>query len=327
MRFPRVARNILLVLAGAVVLWAAGTGVSLVFLPSVKPLADPRASFKVTVRDWRGKEHLFRVGPENRYWTPISAVPSSLKKAVIAAEDANFYTHEGVDYKAIKEAIRTDIQKGRFVRGGSTITQQLAKNLFLSREKSISRKIKEYILARRIDDRLSKSRILELYLNVVELGPMVYGVGHASRYYFGKPPSRLTVRESAFLASMLPGPKVYDPYRNLGRVVRRSDRILHRMAAANMITEEEYKAALAEEPNIEGLSRKVESTIASPPPEETGELPVPGNGPGPKPPSPGASSPRNGNVAGSEPSPVGPASSAPPSSPPGAHALGSRDRD
>jgi monofunctional biosynthetic peptidoglycan transglycosylase len=156
---------------------------------------------------------------------------------------------------------------------------------------------------------------------------MVYGVGHASRYYFGKPPSGLTVRESAFLASMLPGPKVYDPYRNLGRVVRRSDRILRRMAAAHMITEEEYKAALAEEPNIEGLSRKVESTIASPPPEEMGELPVPGNGPGPEPPSPGTSSPRNGNVAGSEPSPVGPASPAPPTSPAGAHAPGSRDRD
>src|SRR3990172_629964 len=303
MRFPRVARNILLVLAGAVVLWAAGTVVSLVFLPSVKPLADPRASFEVTVRDWRGKEHPFRVGPKNRYWTPISAVPSSLKKAVIAAEDANFYTHEGVDYEAIKEAIRTDIQKGRFVRGGSTITQQLAKNLFLSREKSISRKIKESILARRIDDRLSKSRLLELYLNAVELGPLVYGVGHASRYYFGKPPSGLTVRESTFLASMLPGPKVYDPYRNLGRVVRRSDRILRRMAAARMITEEEYRGAIAEEPNIEGLSRKVERTIASPPPEDRAPLPVTGNVSEPEPPAPDATSPGNEPGAGTEPPP------------------------
>src|SRR3990172_6276654 len=307
MRFPRVARNILLVLAGAVVLWAAGTVVSLVFLPSVKPLADPRASFEVTVRDWRGKEHPFRVGPKNRYWTPISAVPSSLKKAVIAAEDANFYTHEGVDYEAIKEAIRTDIQKGRFVRGGSTITQQLAKNLFLSREKSISRKIKESVLARRIDDRLSKSGIVELYLNVVELGPMVYGVGHASRYYFGKPPSGLTVRESAFLASMLPGPKVYDPYRNLGRVMRRSDRILRRMAAAHMITEEEYKAALAEEPNIEGLTRKVEKTMAAPLPEEASEPATPGSGPAPEDRAPEPASSGDETDAGDEPSPGGPA--------------------
>ena len=274
MRRTRAFRNILFVLAGIVVLWAAGTGVSLVFLPSVGPFADPRTSRVITVTDWKGKEHPFVVGPGNLYWTPISSVPSSLKKAVIAAEDANFYSHEGVDYEAIKEAIRTDIEKGRFVRGGSTITQQLAKNLFLSREKTLTRKIKEYVLARRIEDRLSKARILELYLNVVELGPMVYGVGKASRYYFGKPASDLTLRESAFLASMLPGPKVYNPYRNLGRVVRRSDRILRRMIAARMISEEEYRAALAEEPNVEGLSRKVDTTIASPVPADPVDLPV-----------------------------------------------------
>ncbi len=278
LRLPRLVRNILFVLAGIVVLWAAGTGVSLVFLPSVRPLADPRASRVITVKDWKGKEHSFVVGPGNPYWTPISSVPSSLKKAVIAAEDSRFYAHEGVDYEAIKEAIRTDIERGRFVRGGSTITQQLAKNLFLSREKTVNRKIKEYVLARRIDDRLSKERILELYLNVVELGPMVYGVGKASRYYFGKPASDLTLRESAFLASMLPGPKVYNPYRNLDRVVRRSDRILRRMVAARMISEEEYRSALAEEPNVEGLSRKVDTTIASPVPADPVEPPVSDSG-------------------------------------------------
>ncbi len=274
LRLPRLVRNILLILAGIIVLCAAGTGVSLVFLPSVGPLADPRASRVITVTDWKGKQHPFVVGPKNPYWTPISLVPSSLKKAVIAAEDAHFYTHEGVDYEAIKEAIRTDIRKGRLARGGSTITQQLAKNLFLSREKTFTRKIKEYVLARRIDDRLSKARILELYLNVVELGPMVHGVGKASRYYFGKPASGLTLRESAFLASMLPGPKVYNPYRNLGRVVRRSDRILRRMVAAHMISDEEYRVALAEEPNVEGLSRKVDTTIASPVPADPAELAV-----------------------------------------------------
>ncbi len=265
MRRARLVRVILLGVAGILVLWAAGTGVSLVFLPSVRPLADPRTSIVITVRDWKGGEHPFVVGPRNPYWTPIASVPSALKKAVIAAEDANFYSHEGVDYEAIKEAIKADIQKGRFVRGGSTITQQLAKNLYLTRERSLSRKIKEYVLARRIDDRISKARILELYLNIVELGPMVYGVGHASRFYFGKSPADLSIRESSFLAAMLPGPKVYDPFRNLPRVVRRSDRILRRMGAARMITEEEYREALSEEPNVEGLSRKVEQTIASPP--------------------------------------------------------------
>lgn len=258
----------------AVLLLAAGwIGVSLLLLPSVRPLADPRRSLVITVRDWNHRNHPFVVGPRNPRWTPISAVPASLVKAVIAAEDANFYVHEGVDFEAIREAIREDLRKGKFVRGGSTITQQLAKNMFLSRERTISRKIREFVLARRIDDLLSKSRILELYLNVAELGPMVYGVGHASAYYFGKGPSALTLRESAFLAAMLPGPRVYNPYRNLDRVLRRSERILRRMFAARMIPEAEYRAALAEKPNVEGLTRKVEKTIAAPPPEEPPPVP------------------------------------------------------
>jgi len=280
MRPSRFLKRIALLVAGLVLACAAWIGISILLLPSVKPFANPRTSLVITVKDWNRKDHPYVLGPRNRNWTPISAVPPSLKKAVIAAEDANFYAHEGVDYEAIREAIKTDLQKGKFVRGGSTITQQVAKNVFLSREKTISRKVKEFVLARRLDDALTKSRILELYLNAVELGPMVYGVGHASRYYFGKTPSDLTVRESAFLASMLPGPKVYDPYRKLDRVVRRSDRILKRMFAARMITEEEYREALAEVPNIAGLERKVERTMESPPPEEIPPVALPESGPG-----------------------------------------------
>ena len=279
MRASRFQKISVLIAAALLVACAAWIGGSLFFLPSVEPLKNPRSSFAITVKDWNRKDHTFILGPRNPSWTPMAVVPASLKKAVIAAEDANFYSHEGVDYEAIKEALKADLQKGKFVRGGSTITQQVAKNIFLSREKTISRKVKELVLARRLDDALSKSRILELYLNVVELGPMIYGVGHASQYYFGKHPSALTIRESSFLASMLPGPKVYDPYRKLDRVVRRSDRILGRMFAAKMITEEEFKAALAESPNIAGLERKVEKTLAAPPPEEKAPAPLPENGP------------------------------------------------
>jgi monofunctional biosynthetic peptidoglycan transglycosylase len=278
MRTSRFLKRIALLAAGLVVACAGWIGVSLFFLPPVAPLANPRASLVITVKDWNRKGHPFVLGPRNRNWVPIFAVSPSLKKAVIAAEDANFYAHEGVDYEAIREAIKADLQKGKFVRGGSTITQQVAKNVFLSREKTISRKVKEFVLARRLDDTLTKSGILELYLNAVELGPMVYGVGHASRYYFGKIPSDLTVRESAFLASMLPGPKVYDPYRKLDRVMRRSDRILKRMLAARMITEEEYRGALAEIPNISGLERKVEKTMEFPPPEENVPAALPESG-------------------------------------------------
>ncbi len=279
MRTSRLLKRIAIPVAGLALACAVWIGVSILLLPSVKPLSNPRTSLVVTVKDWNRKDHPFVLGPRNRNWTPISAVPPSLRKAVIAAEDANFYTHEGVDYEAIREAIKADLKKGKFVRGGSTITQQVAKNVFLSREKTISRKVKEFVLARRLDDVLTKSRILELYLNAVELGPMIYGVGHASRYYFGKTPSELTVRESAFLVSMLPGPKVYDPYRKLDRVMRRSDRILRRMFAARMITEEEYKGALAEVPNIAGLERKVEKTMESSPPEEKPPVTLPEGGP------------------------------------------------
>ncbi|MBI5419794.1 MAG: monofunctional biosynthetic peptidoglycan transglycosylase [Deltaproteobacteria bacterium] len=286
----RPFRKIVLAAAGLIAACAAWIGVSLLWLPPVAPLANPRTSMVITVKDWNRKDHPFVLGPRNRGWTPISAVPTAMKKAVVASEDAHFFSHDGVDYEAIKEAIKADIQKGKFVRGGSTITQQVAKNVFLSREKTISRKIKEYFLARRIDDVLPKSRILELYLNAVELGPMVYGVGHASQYYFGKPPFALTVRECSFLAAMLPGPKVYNPYRRLDRVVRRSDRILKRMFAARMIGEDEYRAALAESPNIAGLARKVEKTLDEPPPEEKPPVEIPAEGPG-IPESPGGKKP------------------------------------
>ncbi len=279
MRLGRTVRIVLLLSGGLLLLWMAWLGASLLFLPSVAPLKDSRKSYVVVVRDWNRKNRPFVLGPKNRRWTPIGAIPSSMRKAVVAAEDAKFYSHEGVDYDAMKDALKTDIKKRRFARGGSTITQQLAKNVFLSREKTINRKVKEVVLAWRIDDTLSKSRILELYLNVVELGPMVFGVGHASHYYFGKPASALTVRESAFLAAMLPGPRIYDPYRKMRRVMRRSDRILRNMFLARMITEDEFRAALAETPNVTGLERKVERTIASPPPPEEKAPPTtPGDG-------------------------------------------------
>jgi len=309
MRSPNRFRNVLTALAVLALVLGAWVVVSILTLPSVAPLANPRVSISITVKDWERKGHPFVVGPRNPRWTPVGAVPPALKKAVVASEDANFYSHEGVDYEAIREAIKTDLRKGRFVRGGSTITQQLAKNLFLSREKTLIRKVKELVLARRLDDALSKSRILELYLNVVELGPMVYGIGHAAHYYFGKHPSALTVRECAFLASMLPGPKVYNPYRKMDRVMKRSDRILRRMVAARMISREEYDAAMAEVPNLAGLARKVEKTLETPPPEE-----APGGGPVVIEPSP-AASPEPGS--GEAPAPESPdAEGLPGASPP-----------
>ncbi|QXE89813.1 transglycosylase domain-containing protein [Geomonas subterranea] len=236
--------------------------VSLFFLPPVTALKDKKTNMTIQVKDWQGNYHPLVVGPKNRYWAPLSQIPSEMKWAVILAEDASFYKHEGIDVKAIKEAIRYDLEKQSFARGASTITQQVAKNLFLSREKTLTRKAKELYLAKRMEQELTKGRIIELYLNVIELGPMVHGIGHGARYYFGKSPAALTPRECAFLAAMLPGPRVaYNPYKNLDKVLKRSNMILRLLANKGVLSSGEYQAALAEMPNIGRMQRKVDESI------------------------------------------------------------------
>jgi monofunctional glycosyltransferase len=254
---------LLLLASGA---YLAYVGISLALMPPVSDLADRKFTTTIQVKDWQGAYHPLVVGPKNRYWTPSGSIPAEMKWAVIVSEDSNFYRHEGFDVKAIKAAIKYDLEKKSLKRGASTITQQTAKNLFLSREKSITRKVKEIYLAYRMEQELTKGRIVELYLNVVELGPMVYGIGHGAQYYFGKPASSLTPRECSFLAAMLPGPRAaYNPYKNLGKVLKRSDMILKLLRQKGVLSEEEYQAALAEQPNISGLQHKVDQSFATPP--------------------------------------------------------------
>jgi monofunctional biosynthetic peptidoglycan transglycosylase len=255
-------KKLLIAIAVIALCYLSYVVVSLTLLPPVSELAERKTNWTIQVRDWQGHYHPFVVGPKNRYWVPGGSIPAEMKWAVILAEDANFYKHEGVDVKAIKNAIRYDLEKKKLARGASTITQQVAKNLFLSREKTVTRKLKELYLALRMEQELTKGRIVELYLNVVELGPMVYGIGNGARYYFGKSAAELTPRECAFLAAMLPGPRVaYNPYRNMARVLRRSDMILKLLRGRGVLSEEEYRLALAEAPNIGRLQKKVEESI------------------------------------------------------------------
>ncbi len=255
-------KKLLVAIVSLLVVYLGYVVVSLALLPPVSDLANRKTNVSIQVKDWQGKYHLLTVGPKNRYWTPSTSIPPEMKWSVILAEDANFYKHEGIDVKAIKNAIKYDLEKKSFAKGASTITQQVAKNLYLSREKTVTRKLKEVYLALRMEQELTKGRIVELYLNVVERGPMVYGIGHGSRYYFGKHPSQLTPRECAFLAAMLPGPRVaYNPYRNMSKVLRRSDMILKLLKAKGVLSEAEFRTALAEAPNIAGLQRKVEESI------------------------------------------------------------------
>lgn len=227
---------------------AAWIGIVSRSLPDVLFLSDPGVSFRITVRDWQGNSKPFVVGPENPSWTPLEKIPTELRNAVLAGEDFSFYSHNGVDWFEVKESFIKNLELGRFARGASTLTQQLAKNLFLTREKTLTRKVRELILARKLEKLLTKDRILELYLNIVELGDMVYGVGQGAKYHFGKDPDSLSLRESALLAAMLPGPKVYDPARHLDRVMNRADHLLSVMLKGHMITEGQYIIALDEMP-------------------------------------------------------------------------------
>jgi monofunctional biosynthetic peptidoglycan transglycosylase len=259
-------KKLILYIILAITAYLAYVAISLSLTPPVSDLTDKLFSTTIQVKDWQGEYHPFVVGPQNPHWTPSNRIPAEMKWAVILAEDDNFYRHEGFDVKAIKAAIKYDLEKKSLKRGASTITQQTAKNLFLSREKTVTRKVKEIYLAWRMEQELTKGRIIELYLNVVELGPMVYGIGHGSRYYFGKPASSLTPRECAFLAAMLPGPRLaYNPYKNLSKVMKRSDMILRLLHKRGVLDETEYRTALAQSPNIAGLQRKVDLNIAQTP--------------------------------------------------------------
>lgn len=146
-------------------------------------------------------------GPGTPAWTSLNAVSQFMPAAVMAMEDPSFMSHRGIVLQAIENSMEQNISAGKFVRGGSTISMQLAKNLWLAREKTISRKVQEAFLTTYLEQSLTKSQMIELYLNVVEFGPDLYGIGPASRKYFAKDPSTLTLSQSLFLASLLPSPK------------------------------------------------------------------------------------------------------------------------
>lgn len=139
-------------------------------------------------------------------WVRFAEIPELLKKAVRITEDAGFYEHNGIDWNELKESIKKNIEQGEYSRGGSTISQQLAKNLYLSNEKSLLRKFKEYFITQRIENEVSKNRIFHLYLNIIEFGPGVFGVGAASEYYFKKNIQDLTLGEIVRLTAVIPRP-------------------------------------------------------------------------------------------------------------------------
>jgi monofunctional glycosyltransferase len=162
-------------------------------------------------------------------WMSYSRISPDLKRAVLVAEDDAFWQHEGVDIEQLQQSLEVDWARGRFVRGGSTITQQLAKNLYLSPSKNPLRKLRELVIARRLEAELKKARILELYLNVIEWGDGIYGVEAASHAYFGAPAASLGPTESALLAAAIVNPRVLNPGKPSARLLRRQQVILRNM--------------------------------------------------------------------------------------------------
>lgn len=195
-------------------------------LPSVAPLekTNPKTTALIEARAREARDH-GRAARRNQHWVPLGRISPWLVNAVVNSEDARFYLHDGIDPIEIGKAAETALERGRLGRGASTLTQQLAKNLWLGEERSVLRKLKEVLLARRLES-LGKDRILELYLNVVEWGDGIYGADAAARVWFKKPASQILPEEAAVLAAMLPAPRKRNPWRPSARLRRRSYEIL-----------------------------------------------------------------------------------------------------
>lgn len=189
-------------------------------------------------------------GPRTLGWVPFDAVSPYLEVAVLTTEDGGFRRHHGVDARALRGALIADVKAGRFVRGASTITMQLAKNLFLDREKHLSRKLQELVLTDYLEQTFSKEELLELYWNIVEFGPDIYGVGEASEHYFGRAPTELNVTESLFLATMLPSPTrlhfIYERKDPGGRWRRQLDTLTSVAGRVGLLSPQEVQSAKGE---------------------------------------------------------------------------------
>jgi monofunctional biosynthetic peptidoglycan transglycosylase len=167
-------------------------------------------------------------------WVPYNRISNNLKRAIIASEDANFSEHEGVDWEALQKAYEKNTKKHKVVSGGSTITQQLAKNLFLSGSRSYVRKGQELIITFMLETLMDKERIFEIYLNVVEFGTGTFGAEAAARHYYGVSAANLSAVQAAKLAVMLPNPRYFDKHRDSNYLARRTGVILRRMGSADL---------------------------------------------------------------------------------------------
>ena len=213
---------------GAVILFCllAGAGFLWTTLPSATPFrrGNPSTTALIEARAEEAREQ-GRAARRNQHWVPLTRISPWLQLAVVHSEDARFFEHDGIDVEQTKIALTTAVEDGHFHRGASTITQQLAKNLWLGEERTLWRKLREVILAHRLEN-LGKLRVLELYLNIAEWGDGIYGADAAARVWFEKPASQLLPEESAILAAMLPAPRKRSPLRPSKALRKRAHEVL-----------------------------------------------------------------------------------------------------
>lgn len=214
---------------------ALGAGVSL-FVPNIsrlrtdKPKLTAFMKYRLANSRQTGKSYSI-----DYKWVPFDSISPYLRHAVVIAEDDKFWSHGGFDFEAIKLALKKNIRRKLWRHGGSTITQQLAKNLYLSPSRNPVRKFREFILTWRLERALSKKRILELYLNIVEWGNGIFGAEAASRHYYGKSASSLSAREAARLAIILPSPRRYSPLSGTTYIESRAEAVLEVMIKRGIV--------------------------------------------------------------------------------------------
>ena len=263
-----------LILFGVIV--ALGTAAYIYFtLPDVRPLqkTNPTTTAFMELRKAEARENRRKGFAIRQHWVPYSRVSPMLKRAVIVTEDAAFFDHDGIDLNEIKASMEKNWEQGQFLRGGSTITQQLAKNLYLSPSRNPLRKLKELFIARRLETALSKQRIFEIYLNVIEWGDGIFGCEAAAQAYFNKPCASLGMQEAALMAGAIINPREHSPARPTRRLLRRQQIIMRRM----------------------GFKEDPPAAIPPPPPLNETPIEIPFEYPVPQPfPIPPALPPRNG---------------------------------
>lgn len=246
----KVNRLTLAILFSFAVMIVGGIALVIETFAQVPDFSQLRGQVKVVFEWPQGVKKERWVGPKASGWVPLSQISSPAMGAVVSSEDTSFFSNEGVDYHELKEALKKDLEAGKFVRGASTLTQQVIKNVYLGQEKTLWRKFKEFFWAQKMAKVLSKGEILAFYLNMAEWGPGLYGIGDAAHHYFKRSPSELTAKQGAFLALLLPSPKKYHSYFESKKLTSwaqgRIEKILKVMTSMKFIDQSEYEVALNE---------------------------------------------------------------------------------